>query len=72
MTFIPHELAEWFIVVNVPGGMDGVADGDDIACPAHIQVGSREGDEAGVSHGMLVPTQYKTHRDVEVDRFSVV
>lgn len=51
--------------------MDGVADGDDIACPTHIQVGSREGDEAGVSHSMLVPTQYKTHIDVEVDRFEL-
>lgn len=50
--------------------MDGVADGDDVACPTHIQVGSREGDEAGVSHSMLVPTQYQTHIDVEVDHFS--
>lgn len=40
-----------------PGRMDGVADGDHVACPAHIQVGPREGDEARVGHGMLVPTR---------------
>lgn len=44
----------------LPGGMDGVADGDDIARPTHIQVRSREGDEARVSHSMLVPTQHNT------------
>lgn len=39
-----------------PGGVDGVADGDHVACPAHIQVRPREGDEARVGHGVLVPT----------------
>lgn len=40
-----------------PGGVDGVADGDHVACPAHIQVRPREGDEARIGHGMLVPTR---------------
>lgn len=38
--------------------MNGVADGHNVAWPAHIQVRSSEGDEAGVSHCMLVPTQH--------------
>lgn len=38
-----------------PGGVDGVTDGDDVTGPAHIQVRPREGDEAGVSHSVLVP-----------------
>lgn len=40
-----------------PGGVNGVTDGDDVTSPAHIQVRPREGDEAGVSHSMLVPTR---------------
>lgn len=43
--------------------MDGVADGDNVARPTHIQVWSREGDEARVSHSMLVPTQQNTQAE---------
>lgn len=43
--------------------MDGVADGDNVARPAHIQVRSREGDEAWVSHSMLIPTQHITQTE---------
>lgn len=38
--------------------MDGVADGDHIAGPAHVQVRPGEGDQARVGHSMLVPTQH--------------
>lgn len=47
--------------------MDSVADGDNVARPTHIQVRSREGDEARVSHGVLVPAQRNTQ--AEVDHF---
>lgn len=40
-----------------------MADGDNVACPAYIQVRSREGDEARVSHSMLVPTQQITRAE---------
>lgn len=40
--------------------MDGVADGDNVSRSGNIQVRSREGDEARVSHSVLVPT--KTHK----------
>lgn len=50
--------------MSLPGGMNGVADGYNIACPTHIQVGPREGDEARVSHCMLVPTKQITHSEV--------
>lgn len=51
---------------GLPGGMNGVADGYNIACPTHIQVGPREGDEARVSHCMLVPTQHITRSEAGV------
>lgn len=34
-----------------------MTDGDDVTGPAHVQVRPREGDEAGVSHSVLVPTR---------------
>lgn len=37
--------------------MDGVADGDNVARTAHIQVGTCKGDEARVCHSVLVPAQ---------------
>lgn len=40
-----------------------MADGYNIACPSHIQVGPREGNEARVSHCMLVPTQHITQSE---------
>lgn len=40
--------------------MDGVADGDNVSRSGNIQVRPREGDEARVSHSVLVPT--KTHK----------
>lgn len=40
-----------------------MADGDNVARPAHIQVRSREGDEAWVSHSMLIPTQHITQTE---------
>lgn len=42
----------------LPGGMNSVADGDDVSCAANIQIGTGEGDEAWVSHSMLVPVRY--------------
>lgn len=39
-----------------PRGVDGVADGDDVSRSGNIQVRPREGDEARVSHSVLVPT----------------
>lgn len=39
-----------------PRGMDGVADGDNVSRSGNIQVRPREGDEARVSHSVLVPT----------------
>ena len=37
--------------------MNSVADGDNVARPANIQVRPCEGDEARIGHSMLVPTQ---------------
>ena len=38
--------------------MNSVADGDDVARTAYVQVRPREGDESRVSHCMLVPKQH--------------
>lgn len=46
----------YLLFFSLPGGVDGVTDGDNIAGSSHIQVWSREGDEAWVSDSMLVPT----------------
>lgn len=46
------------VVVISPGGMNGVADGDNVSCPAHIQVWPGEGDEPGVRHSVLVPARH--------------
>lgn len=45
----------WLSFIS-PGGVDGVADGDNISGSSHIQVGPSEGDEARVGHSVLVPT----------------
>lgn len=37
--------------------MNGVTDGDDVTRAANIQVRTGEGDEARVSHSVLVPVQ---------------
>lgn len=42
----------------LPGGMNSVADSDDVSCTANIQIGTGEGDEARVSHSMLIPVRY--------------
>lgn len=58
----------------LPGGVDSVADGDNVARPTHIQVWSREGDEAWVSHSMLVPTQHNTQAEgwsLDMDQWHV-
>lgn len=52
--------------------MDSVADGDNVARPTHIQVWSREGDEAWVSHSMLVPTQHDTQAEGYVTRLTTL
>ncbi len=69
---VKYEIADRFtlgkkntVFFFLPGGMDSVADGDNVARPTHIQVRSREGDEAGVSHSMLVPTQHNTQAKVD-------
>ena len=53
-------VGEMHVVFPSPGGVDGVADCDNVSRPAHIQVWPREGDEAGVSHSVLVPAQHIT------------
>lgn len=44
----------------LPGGMDSVADGDNVSRSSYIQVRPREGDKSRVSHSMLVPVQHIT------------
>lgn len=46
----------------LPRCVDGVADCDNVSSPAHIQVWPSEGDEARVSHSMLVPARHISHR----------
>lgn len=54
--YAPNGISERTSPSCSPGGVDGVTDGDHVTGPAHIQVRPREGDEARVSHSVLVPT----------------
>lgn len=40
--------------------MDGVANGDHIACPTNIQVGSSKSDETRIGYSMQVPKRQKS------------
>lgn len=40
-----------------------MADGDNVARPANVQVRTGEGDETRVSHSMLVPMQHTIRRN---------